>query len=467
MNLEELISKYLDGELTDSEDVQLRKIISEDATARLKFDSSVNIHMAYKEDAESVFPPNDLVERTEDAILMRIFAEAPDPERKKGFLWANASMLAAMMAFFLLTFVFEIGDNSAPGLVDMSAISRGVNSAGNDLEDMTGQDVLTNESGDVSGIVGRAGFSNSDVELGMKESVVASGGGTPGGAVNFESLLSSIPEEYIGNVAAVDNEEIIKDVEDFGEVASNEIPGRVNDGSDAEELAELSSEKEEEIIGDIAKTGPEFGRLAGSGKGLSNTAGYRLLVNDYFMSDIDVQVASFFGTDILRGGIDAEDAVISHISESVAYSMNEDNRFGVELGYTEYTYYNDETYYAETAIGGTSGVEANESGHDFYLVYPYTVNIRSDKQMLWVTAFYENDVYEANGFSLVGRVGAGGSSEGFLGHGRLFTQYEIFRGIYLNLGVEGRMFQAEIPKNTIANKLKTSATLVYGFQFKF
>jgi hypothetical protein len=148
--------------------------------------------------------------------------------------------------------------------------------------------------------------------------------------------------------------------------------------------------------------------------------------------------------------------------------MNETERYGIELGYTEYTYNDEAIVNVKENLGGTSGIESNESGYDFSISYPYPIIMQNNKQILWASAFYENTFYKANGLSVTGRLGAGGSSDGPLGYGRVFAQYAIFDGFSFTLGAESRVFSAEIPMFIKdEDKLKTTASIIYGFQFRF
>ena len=70
MNLDSLLSKYLDGELTHDEDEQLRSLLSEDKDAKVDFDSAVLLNAAMKDDSESILVPEEVSQETEDNILM-------------------------------------------------------------------------------------------------------------------------------------------------------------------------------------------------------------------------------------------------------------------------------------------------------------------------------------------------------------------------------------------------------------
>ncbi|MGA2296094.1 MAG: hypothetical protein ABSG15_00920 [FCB group bacterium] len=109
MSLDDKISKYLDGELSEEEDFFLRHEVSKNPTAREKFDASVGLHLAFREDAESVFPPEDLVQSTEDIVLMKILAQAPD-NIERSYTWRRSAVLVSFIFLFLLGSLFKISD---------------------------------------------------------------------------------------------------------------------------------------------------------------------------------------------------------------------------------------------------------------------------------------------------------------------------------------------------------------------
>ena len=101
-----LITKYLDGDLTSAEDRALRDLLSEHPDAKIAFDESVAIHHAIREDAETLVAPADLVDETEEAILMRIFGEAPAeqfaaPAAESGLRRRLVSSMLLLLAFLM------------------------------------------------------------------------------------------------------------------------------------------------------------------------------------------------------------------------------------------------------------------------------------------------------------------------------------------------------------------------------
>ncbi len=101
-----LITKYLDGDLTSAEDRALRDLLSEHPDAKIAFDESVAIHHAIREDAETLVAPPELVDQTEEAVLMRIFGEAPAatvsaPVAESGLRRRLVSSMLLLLAFLM------------------------------------------------------------------------------------------------------------------------------------------------------------------------------------------------------------------------------------------------------------------------------------------------------------------------------------------------------------------------------
>lgn len=486
MNLDELISKYLDGELNNTEDAFLRSKLSEDAVARLKFDSAVNLHIAFKEDAESIFPPLDLVEKTEDLILMRIFAHAPETHRRRVFLWDSVPMMAAIIVFFMFTFVFEI---SIPTINDTNDLSLNDSKLSSNLNENTIDKskkftVTTKNNAEINGVRSSNGNLN-EIDLIAKSKI------------NSEMNLTTKDETELQKVKTDDNliptenqlsETLVDRISSTKPVVPADLPLNYDNHSSNEETI-TSPEENTTLLDDndglkMKNNGlslkTEFNNQTLSVNnsqsemnGFSNKSDKVLSLSD--VSGINghriIQLGSIFGTDVYRGGIQAEDEVISHFSQSIAYAFDDDERFGVELGYTQYSYNEQAVIHVNKNHGtkvSSGGIEAFEGGFDIPTTRSTAISIANTKQILWASAFYEYSFIQTHDFALAGRLGAGGSNDGFIGYGRLFIQYELFSLLQLTLGVDSRVFNAETSRFTLKDdKIKTTASLVYGLQFKF
>ena len=108
MNLDKLISKYLDGELNRSEDNELRRLLSDDFVAKETFDAHVLIHAAMKEDAKTITPSAELVSNTEDLILNKFLSEQSfsmpaSTSRMHSRTFAYASLVALLLIFSFIS----------------------------------------------------------------------------------------------------------------------------------------------------------------------------------------------------------------------------------------------------------------------------------------------------------------------------------------------------------------------------
>ena len=117
MNIDDLILKYIDGELTHKEDEELRQILSTDTVAKGLFDTDVLLHAAMREDSASIHPPIDLINKTEDMLLMKILASQPivaeTPD--KSYKFQKRYVFASLIAVFLLFSILKI-DDFFPGI---------------------------------------------------------------------------------------------------------------------------------------------------------------------------------------------------------------------------------------------------------------------------------------------------------------------------------------------------------------
>ena len=475
MNLDELISKYLDGELNEVEDTLLRSKLSEDAVARLKFDSAVNIHLAYKEDAESIYPPQELVDKTEDMIIMRIFAQAPEPQKRRMLVWNNVPMLAAVIVFFLFTFVFEI---SIPP-VNVS------NNISSDESSQENNSLTVDNSSDNSNIIKNANIETKKADKNIKSertNQISALVSYDNLEINNEIQSSSSENE---NLTIANGTDAIEDnsVNSTDEPLQEKMAVMAFNNDNLNQSNEkLIADNDLSVMGDVVNQNSLSTKdLNLPVANLNSPTGTNLIANNSmniidlplyneFNGNRGVQIGSLIGTDLMRSGIEAKEAIFSHVSQSVAYAFNESERFGVELGYTEYSY-DEEAFISVKSDFGTiqsSGVESFEGGFDLSPNRRTSITITNSKKILWASAFYEYSFLNTEDFSLVGRLGAGGSNEGLLGYGRFFMQYDVFDILQFTVGIDGRIFSAETGKFSASdNNIKSSASLVYGLQFKF
>jgi len=516
MNLDNLISKYLDGELSRSEDVQLRKILSEDISAREEFDAHVLIHAAMKEDARNIKPSLNLVGRTEDRILSMIMAEQPKvtatiKTRRRKPVLAFASLVALLLVFGIFSIMdnyYFIGNDDitdalqkersrivrAQNLIELG-ISEEFTSEPNEyvISEPESNDLLTSnsyratnrlssnqQSANLYGGEITAAVVNRNSAITQSNSI-ASGNASDRLNVQNNNILSS------NNNYEVTEEIIMRQDENSVEptmpvtilptdFASNLSKLQMNDeqvvdyNSVTEAIDEIELEPfSQNKLSAYINTYPDQSSKLNQGNTFGNQD-----FDMYYGQPSQINLNTFFGSEIAHGGFGSVSPdIISNFSQSLGYELNEQQQFGLEIGFTKYSY-------EETKIGripnivniepnynGQNRVEVREngSGNPGYIEFPYT--IETEQQMMWGAAYFDQRLINAGDFSLSGRLSLGATNKGPLGYGRVYARYNLWNWFSLNLGADGKAFwwdnQAFGENST---KIKTSLSIIYGFEIR-
>jgi hypothetical protein len=438
MNIDVLISKYLDGELTPDEDIILRKTLSEDKLAKLDFDTDVSLHYAIKEDALDIMPSKEFLQATEDRILMKILANAPIIDEKSVYK-LNIRRFSSLVAAMLIFTLFNISDlNLKFNFVTSSDLKNESNKVekSNKLNNNKSVKNTTNNEQQINTI--------------NLEPVISN-------IIDKQNTINNYPIIESPNIDVIDDNPTIMTSKtlDKNEIQENKI-----------------------IVEDLNKQTVSNDKYYNSLTNQNtidqrdfNSPMNKNLINplDFLSQNSDVIVSSFLSNDYY--GYNSESSNIRKIasfSQSVAYSMNDNNRIGLELGSTQFSYNDKKTIYIPTnKIGIGSEVEVNNSGSNGELI-AVSVITPKEQQFFWASAFYENVLVNKSDFSLIGRLGFGASNSGPLTYGRIYLNYNLFQGLYLTLGTEGKYFlHKHYEQNNLINDWRTTASFLYGLQLKF
>ncbi len=462
MNLEDLISKYLDGELSQAEDADLRQMIASDDDAREKFYSSVSLHVAFREDAASIETPQDIFRATEDKIMMRIMGELPDenpiPRKRRPI-----PVYASMVAVFLLFTIFNISDLARLETDPIMSYNLNIQ---NDQE------------------INRTSVDENDAKVRENDGEFVSENNNDNAVAQVPGPVErpAMAEDAFGN-----NENELMNRANSEPISNNlmvavEMPEEENLNGNlnfaAESFSNVSDIEEIETSANVLPTFSNNGFGMASGISAMNDLmmgapgeSARFAFFDNISLNDEIQISSFFGSDFYRKGINTRNnSAISHFSQSLAYNINDSKRMGIEIGYTEYSY--SETMFISVPAGkvppantGNMVEEFNPDDGENMISYP--MEIDRDKQMFWGSAFYEATLMNSSNLSLNGRLGVGASNDGPLGYLRFFGKYELVSGIYITLGGEARLFTAAMYNlSKKYSELKSTASLVYGIQFR-
>lgn len=430
MNIDNLISKYLDGELTESEDLQLRNLISSNDNARDIFNTYIDLHIAAKEDAKSINTPNDLKSETEDLVLMAIMKASAMPTKQtmginifKIFPRQLASMVAVLL---LITFTYtsdmNIFKNITPyySKAEMS-IEVPVVSSYNVAKSIN---TINNRSNSLS---------------------IAD---NPNESVNLNS-------EY--NLADQQSETLVKvepkiDVLEKNKLYSNEI---------IEDSKIIASDKNEEITvknlnptitildENTSNSNMQFGDL-GSNLGQQQN---KIAINNIQLTAFTSSPYTIYGFD------DKANASISSYSQAVSVNLNGKTSVGLEIGYSDIAY-RAETF-THTNVLDKYGRETGQQ-------IVFRTERDKDYAMYWGQMFVQSQLYRIDNFDLGLRLGLGLSESGLTSNSKLLASYEIVSGIKLTAGTEFNYFTVSLPQlvNSYTQNYY-SFSMVYGLQFNF
>ena len=104
MNFENLISKYLDSELTPDEDSILRDLLTNDPAKKREFNEFVELHYILKNDAQYEYLDEEDFSDVEDNFLMHILV-SQNTEPKRTYAVNYKEFLTPVMATFLVFFI--------------------------------------------------------------------------------------------------------------------------------------------------------------------------------------------------------------------------------------------------------------------------------------------------------------------------------------------------------------------------
>ncbi len=471
MNLDNLISKYLDGELTPQQDLSLRDLLAGDKESKEIFDTAVIINSSCREDARTIVPPKDFIEETESKILMRILAEQPIVEEKvyTGYGIKKNFQFALSFACILILGFFSISDfslqNYKPMLVSMLYEERAK---------VEKQYISESHSDKLSPIV-----KAKNVRTGVyvhKSSIASLNPVIDKQSTNSLISANIVPEKSnessIGSniESSVDNI-TVKD----SETAQLLSDSKISSGSFASNQASVQGsiiQNNNSMLKSVYSPQPIPVSVGGafSSKGYSSNSLLQMATLDYYSAKTDIQLSSFFGTDVARVGLDVNKGdVVSHFSQSLGYPIDKENMFGVEFGYTKFNY-NDKMLVSmpvSTKANGLASIEVRNPGEEEGINLLVPVEMKREKQIVWGSAYFERNLIDYGKFTLNGRLGVGASSDGMLSFGRLFAKYQIFPGFSLTIGADARMFKARmVSSSEITDTWRGTSSLIYGFQVK-
>lgn len=460
MNLENLISKYLDGELSLEEDQELRSLLASDPEAKSIFEESVEMSYVLKKDAEDISTPSDLKDSVEDKILMRIMSETrfndvpdfiseePEEKRKRRIL---PILIPIFAVGILYSFVLDFGNfsNNENISTDYEKVQ---------LELIEPYDFDFSDKSEASN------SEKSEKNL-------------TGSKANSKKGNSNINE----NKAKRESDLQASKVSSEKESTNKRSDYLSNNNFDPENIKEIkiidlkeNTEEDNYLVSEPAFLNTDVNYSGFSSPSVEFNPNF-LLDDSFAQPNIDsppgftgrLEFSSIAGTEMMQGGYSPTNvSQINNFAQSVAYKINGDQKVGFEIGFNEYTFSRSQRVVVPFDVAG----EVDPSAGDLYTRNGIStlVNTDQDHRTMWAVVFAERKLVDYGSFDFSGRVGFGATNSGPLAYGRLTGNYRIINNISLTAGLDMRMFQSNLSAFVEqSNGFKGNMSLIYGINIIF
>lgn len=389
MTLQHLINRYLDGEVTAAEDIQLRTMVRQDPSAREAFDAAVLLHLGLLSEQHDSAPE----EYRQQLFLTIEHICTTQPAGDKATELAirrtqRGFKQTLTLTVLLLITVFPFSD----AFMDWPSIAHPLKRVAAVKSDLA-----------VTVPVAR----HHRFELGAAQDMQTSGSDCTISSDTSSIEATDYVPESTGNVV-------------FSDLSFAALPS-------TEQHAENNGKPnitDETINTDIA-----------------------------IAEDLRDQQAipMFFSTTFstgFRSSLPATDA-IRHYNASLAYGLSNDDKVGLEIGTTSYSVEQGVRTLEQAGGGGAVMASATVNpevsngklsspnfGTHRYVRDSTTIAIQ--QTTFWGGVFYERKVLRLNDVSIAGRVGAGVGQQGLVGYGRITGEWKVVGPLTFILGAELR-----------------------------
>lgn len=437
MNFENLISKYLDSELTPDEDSILRDLLTNDPAKKREFNEFVELHYILKNDAQYEYLDEEDFSDVEDNFLMHILV-SQNTEPKRTYAVNYKEFLTPVMATFLVFFIsiyniFDVKffDSQKPLTYNLTIPK----------ENLSAINVETISFANFSKKV-----SNSNQVNTTKNQIPNTINSKVNNLELVNSKLDNLENSDEINITTSSNNEIV-------EVQSNNI---------------------EKLISNENKNQLETKRILNSNT-QSTSSQYisnevSLLQMNYIQENLNIKNLVFESnilSDVGRTGFTPVDSKkINTYTQSVAIKVNDKFRIGLELGTSNYDFmtkkevtipYNQIGNYPNNILNGRrlpGGILT-------------TIDSKINYNNYFASVFADSKLYENQYFSINGRTGLGVSNGGLLITGRLYADIRLFGAFHLITGIDGRTFQNDNEFYNQNGIFNANVSYVNGLYFNF
>lgn len=442
MKLDELISKYLDGELSYKEDEQLRNLLKQNPEAKAEFDTAVLLHSAIREDAQKIQTPPDLLKNTEDVILLRILSASEQPlvskDKRRYIAWIPA--LSFIFAIFMIATIFFV-TNSNKDQQNIREIARIIENIPSSSQ-LTAQNQFLTTAVQNKSLIPSINNTSNNPKLNEIISDTQS-----------KTTINDNIFSFTKNMDAFEQHQVV--------LMENNLNNQTSFSNDYSATIQYQSNNSE------LTTNRQIFTALNNSIAKSNNFNFKTTtIPNLNLSLLDnfntpVNLSTMYSTN----NFSKSNKKFTTLSQSVGYDCSENLAFGLEFGYTNYTYDRITTIKVPVSAGALNsklevGNNVEQTGDFIYL----PVNLEQDYNQYWVSTFMDYNILSINPISLNTRVGAGFSGIGGLFYSRLLTEIELYNGIFLNIGGEVKSFKGL--GHNAEKQFITTGSVIYGIQLK-
>lgn len=518
MNYDELISGYFDGELTPKEDETLRQEMANNPDVKADFDDAVFMHYALKNDAETLKVPEDLKRNTHDLVMMRMLADKANSLPKDKILtnvntkpniddktavsakatiikrWHTAMHFAASVAAVLILGFVNVSEYSIfrhlndlytyqNDHFDVTKINQKKQNTTNTKivyrniiirETINSEEPALNQAAETGEtIIDNSAESQAKIEsttpteanpakneiMSMLAHNMETNSTADDNAMNANDVISNLNTSNntnIDNIISSNDNTIYSNYEAKDEVSAS------NDIAVADLSNDVTATKAMQTMANaLGADGLSFSKNIEDPSSWinSNKMGF---YND--KGNVQLELKSFYaGRSVFNTYMNSDHMISLGFSQSIGYSLDGRNKFGVEIGSINQTSSRVEmmeVQYPQFSVGDAP----LSPGPKVLLPYQRDDNIN----YLWGTLFYEYKFIEEGNFNLDGRINIGANSKGAMNILRLTASYKILGAINLSIGLDNRSFFVKSLTNKAAkSQFINSMSLIYGLEFYF
>lgn len=494
--LDFLSSKYIDAELSLEEDNMLRNLINENPNLKENFFNNIDIYQSIKEESKNIEIPYEFLDETENLLVDRLFNKDvvltnenlnensdytkysnyefqldqlellendgnyfKNQNSKTNFinLTKNKSnkvfnRLTLVAACFLLFFVYNINEFRSKNQI-------------NSFVDLNFEINLDNELKDDL---------NND-QVNYENNITSNKFKSPSNLIENNNLLAN-PLESNNIVTKIDK---VKNTE-FENIESNVIANKnidilpINNTNQSTQLEESpstfssSSNNSNNINSPIIQNTVVLNPINSQ---VINLNSKNNVINNSFVFDKENISSTFKLNSSISNDLgnskfnEKNNAITSHYAQSIAIQIDENNDIGFEFGFSDFNFDDKANLTITTEIpNNTPGSNLKE-----YRTIIVPVELRKNYTMYWGLGFIEKNIFKYNDFTFNTKFALGFSNDGPQSYLRMSAKYELIKNLNVNIGLDGRYMNVNLPFyiNSNNSKTTTALSLNYGIQYQF